>query len=719
LNSLTLILESLWHHRRAHAGAFLGAAVAVAAIVGALGAGDSVRASLDRLALARIGRTEYALAAEDRFFRSHLAEEMAGHVDAEVVTALRLPGVASTPAGARAGGIQVLGVEPRFWFLGREFAPFSSPTPGEAIVNRKLADRLSLKPGDEFLLHVGRPDAVPSETPLAAAGGETAGLRVVVRAVAREAQLGDFGLRPNQAAPSNAFVSLPWLAEQAGIPGRANVLLVAGRRGKPPPLDDLQGILRDAWTLEDAGLELREAGRRTLELRSSRIFLDAAAEEAALDAGHGARGVFAYFVNSIRCGQRETPYSFAAAPGEPIVPRGMDDAEILLTDWLADDLGAVPGDMVELRYFVPGPMRRLEERASSFRVRDIVPPSGPAAERDLVPDIPGLAGSETCSAWKPGFPIDLGRVRPKDEAYWKERRTAPKAFVTLAAAREMWANRFGRLTSVRYAADASLRDKIAALVLKGAPPSSMGIVLRPVRQEALRAGRGSTEFGSLFAGLSGFLVAAALLLAGLLFALGIEARAEETGTLLALGFPPGRVRRLRLVEGGIVALLGGVAGALLGVLYIRLLLLGLGTFWIGAIGTSSLVARVERLSLYGGAAAGTAAAFLAMAVAAFLQAARRPRELQAGAESVPEFSAVRLALRILAGAAAAAGAVAAAGRASAARARPRRDLGRPARPLARLRAEPDRAGPGGAGPRDLALPGHRADPALARHLGAT
>ncbi len=63
----------------------------------------------------------------------------------------------------------------------------------------------------------------------------------------------------------------------------------------------------------------------------------------------------------------------------------------------------------------------------------------------------------------------------------------------------------------------------------------------------------SLDFGGLFLALSFFLMGAALLLIALLFALGIENRAREIGTLLSLGFTPKRVRRMLLVEGALLS----------------------------------------------------------------------------------------------------------------------------------------------------------------------
>jgi putative ABC transport system permease protein len=50
-------------------------------------------------------------------------------------------------------------------------------------------------------------------------------------------------------------------------------------------------------------------------------------------------------------------------------------------------------------------------------------------------------------------------------------------------------------------------------------------------------------------GFSFFLIIAALLLMAMLFQFGLEQRASEIGTLLALGFTPKQVRKLLLREG--------------------------------------------------------------------------------------------------------------------------------------------------------------------------
>src|SRR6202008_2158196 len=115
--------------------------------------------------------------------------------------------------------------------------------------------------------------------------------------------------------------------------------------------------------------------------------------------------------------------------------------------------------------------------------------------------------------------------KPSDENYWKRYRTTPKAYVTLETAQRLWKSRFGSLTSFRiYPADDKSAQRFRTLLLKELKPDQGGFVFQPVKELALQAGAGSTDFSMLFLAFSFFLIAAALLLIGLLFRLNLERR---------------------------------------------------------------------------------------------------------------------------------------------------------------------------------------------------
>src|SRR5438552_2932225 len=213
--------------------------------------------------------------------------------------------------------------------------------------------------------------------------------------------------------------------------------------------------------------------------------------------------------------------------------------------------------------------------------------------------------------------------------------------IMLAAGQKMWANRFGDLTALRWpvrsnvSADAAIKN-LTAHLLANLPPEEFGFRLDPVRERALKSAEQSQDFGGLFLGFSLFLIVAALLLMALLFQFGIEQRATEVGTLLALGFTPGQVRRLLLLEGGALALGGGLIGVAGGVGYARAMLLGLSTVWHDAVQTSALGCHAEPQTLAIGSATAVLVAWLTIWLALRKQARQPARELLAEGDA-PEF----------------------------------------------------------------------------------
>ncbi len=235
---------------------------------------------------------------------------------------------------------------------------------------------------------------------------------------------------------------------------------------------------------------------------------------------------------------------------------------IILNEWAASDLGVKLGDTVALEYYLWKEEGQLSTHTAEFRLSGIVPIKGEGADRDLVPDYPGITETENLSDWDPPFPIDLKRVRPRDEDYWHKYRTIPKAFIPLEAGEKLWQSRYGKFTSLRLLAPdnqaylETYRQKLRAAI----NPMLTGFLAYPARIEGLEASQGATDFGEYFVYFSFFLVVSALLLTSLFFKLGIEQRLREIGTLQALGFPAARIRSLFLREGLVLASLGSVLG---------------------------------------------------------------------------------------------------------------------------------------------------------------
>jgi putative ABC transport system permease protein len=623
----TLIQRSLRFHWRAHLGVVLGAAIGSAALIGALIVGDSVRESLRERALQRLGRVTQALSGGDRLFRAGLADELPAN-DGSIHTALMaLSGTAVRQDGeARANDVQVLGVTSNFWRLAAAAAPaISNGAP--LILNQALATQLRARPGDELILRLRKPSALSQDAPITPQGDSAVALRLRVGAIIEDGQLGNFSLRANQVPPRNAFLPHDYLSRELGIAGKANMLLTAS------PDVSVTNAPAVPWQIEDYQLALTTTNGE-VALSTDRVFLDEPVARAALTTTSDARPVLTYLVNLLRAGTNATPYSMVTAAGAPLTPADLRDDEIVINQWLADDLQVQAGSEVLLTYFLTDTGAQLVERTNRFRVRSVVPLAGVHADLALMPEFPGIAKAETTQDWDAGFPL-THKIRPKDDDYWKQYRGTPKAFITLAAGQAMWANRFGKLTAVRWPVPAgvsaeSARAAIATSLRAAIQPSELSLAFRPVREEALRAASQSQDFGGLFIGFSFFLIGAALILMALLFQFGIEQRATEIGTLLALGFRAKQVRRIFLLEGAALAFVGSVMGVAGGIFYARAMLHGLTTVWRSATNTSALTFHASPVTILIGLISGTLVAVITIWFVLRKQARQPTRALLAG-----------------------------------------------------------------------------------------
>ena len=585
---------------------------------------------------------------------------------------LMLTGTAARSDGkARANKVQIVGVDDAFWKLSPS-ANAVPLTANEIALNERLAAQLGVKAGDEIRLRMEKPSAISKDAPLS--GAEDAGVTLTARVahVVGDADFGRFALASGQVPPHTAFVPLAALQERLGVREKANAILVRAAalpRGAswgslcwssinalfgrivpiqelppPPPLLEVSaGITAQQFDLKIVGLQ----DSRSFEVRSPRIFLDPAIVQAARKNESSTEDIelaeirnpksgirnpprgldsLTYFVNDIRAGDgsdakaNATPYSMvtaidAAASG--FVNPKLADGEIQITRWLADDLGVAPGAQVAVKYFVMGERRQLVEKARTFTVAaPILEMDTPQLQTDAdgkdswMPDFPNVPDKKSFGKWKPGFDFDATRIRKKDEAYWEKYRGTPKAFVTLKTGQEMWGNRWGNLTSIRYPAGTKREqvERIAAFI----DPAALGFRTVNLREQALAATNAPVDFGELFVYFSFFLIAAAAVLTGLLFTFTIEQRAAEAGLLLAVGWPVKKVRRLFLREGFVLALIGSLAGALLAALYTKGVLHALAGVWGGATGGTRFVFAPSAGTMAIGVVSGVFVALFAM-----------------------------------------------------------------------------------------------------------
>ncbi len=643
----TLQRQSLIYHGRTNVAVVLGVAVGAAALTGALVVGDSMRGSLRETAIGRLGGVDQALVS-NRFVQESLAATIAKESHQDVCPAIMVNGsIAHADTGARANRINALGVDERFWRLSARDKAFDvgEERPRSVVINQPLADELHADVGDDVLLRFGKAGAISTETLLGRRDDTTATLRLAVRAVIPAEDIGAFSLSPRHVLPLNAYVPLATLQRSLDRRDRVNAMFVACKGGDTPSAGScgsLQDVLDKNLTLDDVGLRLRvndKLGYIALESEGMLVepAIERAAREAAGDAGFDVSGVQSYLANRISADGNNTsgiPFSTVAAidPEGPTAramitiagdkAEALQPGEIILNQWAADDLRAGPGDRITLEYYVTGALGRLETQRQTFMLRTVVGLTGAAADPGFVPEYTGVTDTDNLADWDPPFPMQLSAIRDKDERYWDEYKTTPKAFITLVDGKRLWAeqaDRFGTLTSIRLRpTDPSVKPSGAASDFATAltqlwHPSELDLTFDPVRQRLLDAGAGTTDFGVLFVSFSFFLIGSAAMLVALLFRLGVERRAGEIGLLLATGFSPRTVSRLLLGEGLVLATVGSVLGVACSLGYAWLMLAGLRSWWSAAVNAPFLRMHASSLSLGVGFASGVLVALASIA----------------------------------------------------------------------------------------------------------
>ena len=636
--------RSLSYFWRIQLAVLLGAAVATAVLTGALLVGDSVRGSLRNLTLNRLGRIDYALVSE-RFFREELATDLSQKLEGEAqfqretVPAILLNGAAVNPKSkARASRVQIQGIDERFiglWMgASGQATPSLEKQPGQLFpsvhINQSLQNELDIKVGEQVLLSFERHSDIHREFLLGHRDSSDVlqTLRLAVTKILPDRGIGTFGLRPNQSRPLNAYLPLTVLQKALGNETEVNAIFVSAAspnssdRTAADILSALQNKLNQALKLEDLGLVLRHVssdsigGVGYLSLESAQFLLKPdiieIAQAVAIERRTLSLPILTYLANTIAANERTIPYStitgldtqraFSLELIDGSVAPPLADDEILLNEWAATDLGAEVGAEINVSYYIVGPREKLLTRGAQFRLKGVVAIKGLAADRGLTPEFPGIHEADDMSEWNAPFPIDLDRIRPKDEVYWDLFRATPKAFVSDGTAQQLWRSRFGDLTAlqIRTVLGVDLQTtqtNFQRRLLDKVRPEQVGLAFQPVKADGLAAATGSTDFSALFIGFSLFLIASAALLVGLLFRLGVEQRASEIGILLAAGYPTSTVRRRFMKEGGLIAGLGGLIGLGGGVVYAWLLMAGLRTWWLAAVGTPFLTLHVSPLSL--------------------------------------------------------------------------------------------------------------------------
>lgn len=687
-----LLVRNLLYHRRGNFAVFLGVALGSAILTGALLVGDSLRGSLRSLALDQLGWVDQAMVT-GRFFRADLAQQLGAMRGAAVILLQGSAAHDEHRAGKVAViGCDQRFWPPKPKDDGDFFWQSNEP---EVVLNAALARALKASVGDTVNINVQKAESIPRETLLGKRKSEDVleSISLKVRAILPDEGMARFTLKPTPEPVRNAFVPLRFLQEKLEIPGRANAVLLGGvtenlayklKQHLQPADWNLQvrtpedrarafvkvldprnvdngmikkirwnGRVPEALAQEaDAKGILRlekiisyfEKQRNYVTLESTQMFLDPGVADAALAVAqkHGwqATPTLVYLADALAYDDKEVPYAVvagippAAAPPADRAGIGVSlkPGEIVLARPTADKLADAPGTDITVSYFAPDAHNHLTKKHTKLRLRHTFDLQGQWDDPDWTPEFPGITDKLSISEWdNPPFPYDARRGQ-KAEEFWKRYRTTPQAYVALDTARALWASRFGKVTSVRIEPGTDLiAHEFRVQLMLALKPEQGGFVFQPVKELALKSGGGSTDFAVLFLAFSFFLIAAALLLVGLLFRLNMDRRGSEMGILLATGWTRGRVRRLLLGEGAVLAVVGGLVGLAGALLYGDLMLRYFRANWPGGENLMFLRLHAEPASFVIGYAAAVAVSLLTIVWATRVLGKLTPKALIAGA----------------------------------------------------------------------------------------
>jgi ABC-type lipoprotein release transport system permease subunit len=617
---LRLLLRNILYFRGVSLAVILGMAVATAVLSGAMMVGDSVRASLRELTLQRFGKIDDAIIAT-RFFDASLASRIAAaDPNVELAPTVLVTGAASDEStGAHTADVQIAS------------GAWIDVPPGKCAINGDLADALGVKaPGETIVLSFPSDSDAPREAALdrRARADTISELRVDVSEIVREPGVASmFNPTAGQRGTRNAWVNLAELQNELDQSGRVNALLAHEKAEKPDDLrvKALNDALAQVIALSDYGLTTKKVvngSRLAIGSRSTYLIpsIVDAADALAARLKIPLQKISVNLLTSIKAPPNGKVMHYAVVAGlSDVDGQTLGANETDINEETANRLGIKAGDSLQLDFYERGADGQLHDASAShaasdltFRIARVLPMSGIGADPQLTPDYKGLTDANSVADWNPpeGLKIDKSLVTKDDEAYWQKYRAAPKIFVSFDTAAKLWGSLYGQVTGMRIPAEES--DAFLDALRLQISPASMQMTFRPIKAEQLAAAGGGTDFSEYFLYFSFFLIVAAVLLVAMLFRLGIEQRARQLGLLSAVGFAPGAIQRLALGEGLVLAAIGGILGSLAGIGYTWLIMAGLRTWWIGAVGTTALRLHVVPMTLAVGFIAGVIVAMLAV-----------------------------------------------------------------------------------------------------------
>lgn len=611
LSLLQIIVRSVTHNFRGYLYQLIIIILLTGVVTGSLMTGKSVRNSLKQTSFEKLGNTGILLSSGIRYFDPSLSGRMTSETGVISVGLLELDGYCQNFS------TQQLAPQVKIFAIDNDYFSFHdigniTVSQGEVAINQRLSDYIEVKEGDEIIIRFNSITDIPADAPFSPGKVSNPSLVLKVGKILSPEEGGNFSLGISQLMPMNIFINRSELINAKGEIPDINRLIFKASGGLSPEL--VLNSFRKIIKPEDAGLTLRPVpATGGYEIVTDRIFIDQFQVDQVKRNVSSSFPAITYLANSITHGAASAPYSFISAL-DPSLYEGVPEGNsIVINEWLAEDLSVNSGDTLQISWYSPDPMNRLTEEKQDFIVGNVVPMSYIWSDSLLMPEFPGIAGSESCTDWDAGVEIDMRLIRDKDEAYWNRFGGTPKAFISYEKGRELWAGNFGPATSIRFSSDLSeneIREKLTGTL----DPDQAGFSVSDLRQESVAAASKSVDFSTLFLGLGFFIIFSAIILLILVVSTHYESKKDEVMTLFSLGFTNRRIEKQLFLETGLTALAGAITGSLAGGFFNMVIIKALNSVWQGAVQTNTLAAKFDIVSFLTGFAVTMAAVLLILKI---------------------------------------------------------------------------------------------------------
>lgn len=604
------IIKSFLHYKFKHLAVIIGVVISTSVITGSLIVGDSVKYSLKNIVNHRLGKTDFALSLGEKFVRSQIANEISEKLKVKASSLMLAQGVLKNPENnSTLNKVQILGIDSSFWNLS-DVETFEI-TNDEVIISENTANKLNVSVDDEIILKLEKLSIIPLNSPYNTNDAPYITLRLKIKQIISIENLGNFNLKKNQVAPFNIFISRDLLCEKLDLKDLTNLILINSNNQKNINSETLDSSLNELCQLKDLGLKLSVVDN-CYEISSSKIFIAQEHTKLLEKIYKSTKQILSYLVNSIDLNYKSTPYSFVTAVSENLINAKIKSNEIIINDWLAEDLTAKIGDSLSLKYFVIDSLQRLQLDSSRFIVSKIITVSDSIINKSLMPDFPGIGSAVSCIEWNSNMPIDMKKIRVQDEDYWKNYKGTPKAIISISDGKKLWENKFGSYTAIRINKSEFATNEPEKEIVNCLKNDGLNLHITNIRKEGFEASKSGVDFGELFISLSFFVILLGLLLTILLVSLNAESRKNEFGILAQLGFSKNQVIKIILFENSIAIFLGTIIGVFVGIAFNYLIISAINSVWNDIVRTNMISVFIDYKTLLISAFSGLLVSFFSI-----------------------------------------------------------------------------------------------------------